>query len=330
MKSDKFVLLEQTKLTNISKLPPCIIVMVEIPKASRARRSLGIRMTVDKVLQRMLLNFLDVLVEEKLKPEVFAYRKGRDARMAVASVYSKLNRAKYIEQISICSVDIEKCFDNIFHNKIVEQYPFPKRYSFLLFRWLRPSRIDKNRDFKILGNVNRGVPKGSILGPSIANLLLSNAFPKNILKKKGKDRPKVWANIFSYADDIIIIANDRVIFSHHLATLRKNLKRIGLSLNSEKTKSFVRIKTKIKFQFLGFEFLVMPRDQLKKSHIFYNMKNLCSLKKSTKDFGIILRPNPKKVQDIKKRLKTIIRRILHQPQEKIYKSFQQINSVLLG
>ena len=330
MKSDKFVLLEQTKLTNISKLPPCIIILVEIPKANGARRSLGISMPVDKVLQRMLLNFLDVLVEEKLKPEVFAYRKGRDARMAVASVYSKLNRAKCIKQISICSVDIEKCFDNIFHNKIVEQYPFPKRYSFLLFRWLRPSRIDKNRDFKILGKVNRGVTQGSILGPSIANLLLSNAFPKNILKKKGKDRQKVWADIFSYADDIIIIANNQLIFSHQLATLRKNLKRIGLSLNDEKTKSFVRIKTKIKFQFLGFEFLVMPRDQLKKSHIFYNMKNPYSLKKSTKGFGIILRPNPKKVQDLKKRLKTIIRRILHQPQEKIYKSFQQINSVLLG
>jgi RNA-directed DNA polymerase len=330
LKSDKFVLLEQTKLTNISKLPPCVIILVEIPKANGARRSLDISMPVDKVLQRMLLNFLDVLVEEKLKPEVFAYRKGRDARMAVASVYSKLNRAKCIEQISICSVDIEKCFDNIFHNKIVEQYPFPKRYSFLLFRWLRPSRIDKNRDFKILGKVNRGVPQGSILGPSIANLLLSNAFPKNILKKKGKDRQKVWANIFSYAGDIIIIANDHVIFSHQLATLRKNLKRIGLSLNGEKTKSFMRIKTKIKFQFLGFEFLVMPRDQLKKSHIFYNMKNSYSLKKSTKSFGIILRPNPKKVQDLKKRLKTIIRKILHQPQEKIYKSFQQINSVLLG
>lgn len=33
----------------------------------------------------------------------------------------------------------------------------------------------------------RGVPQGSILGPSIANLLLSNAFPKNILKDMSLD-----------------------------------------------------------------------------------------------------------------------------------------------
>jgi len=330
LKSQKFVLLKQTKLTNLSKLPPCKIVMVEIPKANGGRRSLGINMPIDKVLQRMFLNFLDVLIEEELKPQVFAYRKGRDARMAVASVYAKLNRAKYIEQMCLCSVDIDKCFDKFFHNQIMEQYPFPKSYSFLLSRWLTPILIDKNRDFKSLGKVNRGVPRGSILGPSIANLLLSNAFPKNIIKERGKNRQKIWADIFSYADDIILVANNQAIFHRQLNSLKKNLKKIGLSLSNKKTKSFVCIKSKIKFQFLGFEFLVMPRDQLKKSPLFSNMKNLYSLKESFKGFGIILRPSPKKVKNIKKQLKIIIKRILHQPRKEIYKSFQQINSVLLG
>jgi retron-type reverse transcriptase len=226
LKSHKFILLKQTKLINLSKLPPCKIVMVEIPKANGGKRSLGINMPVDKVLQRMFLNFLDVLIEEDLKPEVFAYRKGRDARMAVASVYAKLNRAKYIKQMCLCSVDIEKCFDNFFHHQIVEQYPFPKSYGFLLSRWLTPNLIDKNRDFKNLGRVNRGVPQGSILGPSIANLLLSNAFPENILKERGRNRQKVWADIFSYADDIILIANNQAIFFRHLTQLRKNLKKL--------------------------------------------------------------------------------------------------------
>jgi hypothetical protein len=287
-------------------------------------------MPVDKVLQRMFLNFLDVLIEEKLKPEVFAYRKGRDARMAVANVYAKLNRAKHIKQMCLCSIDVEKCFDNFFHDQIVEQYPFPKSYGFLLHRWLTPNLIAKNRDLKNLGKVNRGVPQGSILGPSIANLLLSNAFPKNILQERGKDRQKVWADIFSYADDIVLIANNPVIFFRHLTLLRKNFKKIGLSLSNEKTKSFVCITSKIKFQFLGFEFLVMPRDQLKKSPLLSNMKNLHSLKEGTKGFGIILRPSPEKVKDIKERLKVVIKRIHHQPRKEIYKSFQQINSVLLG
>jgi hypothetical protein len=92
----------------------------------------------------------------------------------------------------------------------------------------------------------------------------------------------------------------------------------------------VRIKSKIKFQFLGFEFLVMPRDQLKRSPLLSNMKNLHSLKEGRKGFGIILRPSPEKIKDIKKRLKVVIKRILHQSRKEIYKSFQQINAVLLG
>lgn len=49
-------------------------------------------MPVDKVLQYMFVTFLDVLVEEKLKADVFAFRKGRDIKMAVASVYFKLSK----------------------------------------------------------------------------------------------------------------------------------------------------------------------------------------------------------------------------------------------
>lgn len=326
LKCHKFILLEQTKLINLSKLPSCRIIMVEMSKANGGKKLLGINMPIDKVLQRMFLNFLDVLIEENLKPEVFAYRKERDVRMAVASVYAKLNRAKSIEQICLCSIVIEKCFDNFFHHQIIEQYPFPKNYSFLLSRWLTPKLIDKNRDYKNLGRVNRGVPQGSILGPSILNLLLSNAFPENILKERGK----VWADSFFYADDGILMANNQAIFFRHLTKLRKNLKKIGLSLNNDKTKYFVCIQSKIKFQFLGFEFLVMPRDQFKRSPLLSSMKNFHSLKESAKGFGVILRPSSEKVIDIKKRLKIAIKRILHQPRKEIYKSFQQINSILLG
>lgn len=199
----------------------------------------------------------------------------------------------------------------------------------MLTRWLTPFLVDKSRSFKNLGKVNRGVFQGSILSSSIANLLLSNAFPENILKKKRKDRQIVWANIFSYADEIILISNNPAAFFRQLIQLKKNFKKIGLSFNEIKTKSFVCIKSKIKFQFLGFEFSVVPRDQLKKSPLLFNMKNLHSLKKSIKGFGILLRPSLERVKDIKKQLKAIIKRILHQPRQKIYKSFQIINYVLL-
>lgn len=91
-------------------------------------------MPVDKVLQCMFVTFLDILIEEKLKPDVFAFRKGRDVKMAVASVYFKLSRIYRTKQICVCSVNIEKCFDDILHGPIIKQYPFPKSYGYLLVR----------------------------------------------------------------------------------------------------------------------------------------------------------------------------------------------------
>lgn len=246
------------------------------------------------------------------------------------SVYTRLSRAKYIQQMCLCSVDIENCFDKLFHDQIVEQYPFPKDYSFLLLRWLRASIVDKNRDFEIVGTINRGVVRGSILGSSIVNLLLSNAFPENLLKESRKDSRHAWAYFFSYADDILLIANNPATFNCRLIELRKNLKRIGLSLNDKKTKSFACIKSKIKFQFLGFAFLIMPRAQLQGSNLLSNMKNLHSLKKGTPGFGIILRPSLERFRHIKKLLKVITKSILHQPRNLIYQSFERINSALLG
>lgn len=91
-------------------------------------------MPVDKVLQRMFITFLDSLIEEKLKPDVFAFRKGRDVKMAVASLYFKLSKIYKIKQICLCPVNVENCFDKILHDQIIKQYPFPKSYQYLLLR----------------------------------------------------------------------------------------------------------------------------------------------------------------------------------------------------
>jgi len=108
--------------------------MVEIPKVNGGNRLLGLSMPIDKVLQQMFLNFLDVVIEKQLSPDMFGYRKGRDARGCVACAYSKLNRSLYLEDISIGSINIKNFMDNIFHDKIFEEYPFPIKYKWLLNR----------------------------------------------------------------------------------------------------------------------------------------------------------------------------------------------------
>lgn len=213
------------------------------------------------------------------------------------------------------------------HDQIIKQYPFPRSYSYLLLRWLTPSRVSKNPSFQDLGTIYRGVCRNSSLGLSIASLLLSNCLPQRIFQKK----PKVWVEIFSYAASIVIISNNSASFHDQFVELKKNLNKIGLSLNSEiVTKSFVGIKSKIKFQFLGFEFIVMPKSRLRQSSLFPTRKYFYDITKNFQRFGILLRPQIDKFKALKKRLKAVIKKILHQSRNQIYYTFQMINSLLLG
>lgn len=74
----------------------------------------------------------------------------------------------------------------------------------------------------------------------------------------------------------------------------------------------------------------MPKKQLRHSPLIQSIKNLHDLKKNIEGFGILLRPQIEKVKAVKTRLKIIIKKILNQPRNQIYKTFQLINSILLG
>lgn len=284
-------------------------------------------MPVDKVLQRMFITLLDALIEEKLKPEAFTFRKGRDVKMAVASLYFKLSRVNKTKQICLCSVSVEKCFDNILHDQIIKQYPFPRNYEYLLVRWLTPNRVSKNQNFKNLGRVDRGVCKNSLLGLSIASLMLSSCRFYNTSQEK----QKLWAETFSYFGCIVLLSDNVSVFYDLFVAFKKNLTRIGLLLKRKTPiKTWVGIRSKIKFQYLGFEFIVMPKRQLRQSPLVTDIKNSHEFKKKVKRFSILLRPQIEKVKAIKKCLKTVIKRMLHQPRNHIYKTFQLVNSILLG
>lgn len=89
----------------------------------------------------------------------------------------------------LSSISIEKkSYKNISYDQVVKQYPFPKKYHFLLLRWLLPNASNEKHKFKSLNNSRCDVNAKSIFGSSIANLLVSNALPINIFKKKSKQK----------------------------------------------------------------------------------------------------------------------------------------------
>lgn len=327
---EKLEILKCTKYTNLDKLPPCKTVMVEVPKTCGGNGELGISMPVDNVLQQMVLNYLDVILEQELHPATFGFRKGRDPRMAVAAVYSKLSRIKHLDELIISSLDVNKCFDKILHSSIEECFPFPEKYKYLLKRWLTPWKVNKAFNYKTISRNTRGVTKASIIGPFIVNYMLSNCLPEQKHLLKGIERQRTWvrSEFIFYANDIVLCSNKGELHARQLSFFEKRLSKIGLSLNYNKTihLKYMSMCKKKSFQFLGFEFIIIPRSKLRYSSMLSNCKNLYVPKNEKKGLGIILRPQKEKFRIIKDIVKFCIKLLHTVNRQNIFKIFRLINS----
>lgn len=328
----KFILLRESKYSKLSGLPICKIVRVILSSNKCRERSIGIYMPIDKVLQQQFLTFLDVIIEGVLKPNVFAYRKGRDPRMAVASVYSILSRVRKFKDIYIYSVNLQKSFSKLLHYSILVKFPFPKIYKYLLFRWLKFFIVEKKNNFKNLGRNCRGVLENSILGPIVINFMLSQSFPSDVIlnyRSLGKaSYYRVWVTLVSYAKELLVISNNLLVFEDFLCVLNRNLKDLGLSFVSTKIKNFSN--KKVYFYFLGFEFIIMFCKQVNLGSFRLNKIVFKKFYKLDCGFYIILRPIRCKFKDIQVQVKKVISLIYHIPRILLYKVFSLINFLVLG
>jgi len=109
-----------------------------------------------------------------------------------------------------------------------------------------------------------------------------------------------------------------------------SLSKVGLSVNLEKTKIYQKVKSKVNFCFLGFEFIVMPRNLLRETRLFSNLGNMNKLKAGQKGFAIVLKPKSDKILEIKKKLKQAISKIHRVNTPQLFNIFRLVNSILLG
>ena len=106
LKKHKLILLKYTQFSNLSV---CKIIVVKVFKV---KRLVGQIVSVDLILHQMFLTFLDVIIEEKLKNVVFAYRLNRNVKTVIASIYGRISVFSfyvnfYLNQLKIFTVIIK-------------------------------------------------------------------------------------------------------------------------------------------------------------------------------------------------------------------------------
>lgn len=195
---------------------------VEIAKASGGVRRLGVPPLADRVVERALLGVLDPIVDPRLLPWSFAYRRGMGPRDAVAALVEARDSGCGWAARS----DVRDFFERVPQwevlrrlREVIDDERVVHLVGLLLDRTVVGGRTAP-------GDRGRGLHQGSVLSPLLSNLYL-DTFDRAMLRAGHR--------VIRYGDDLAIPVPDRRAGEQALMTAATELADLRLELNSGKS-----------------------------------------------------------------------------------------------
>ena len=254
---------------------------VWIPKSGRVeKRPLGIPVIKDRAKQTLAKLALEPEWEANFEPNSYGFRPARRAHDAIEAIFLSLrhNSPKWIYD-----ADIRKCFDRINQKALLKKLNTYPEMEKQIESWLKAGILEgyannnKNLIFPTMGT-----PQGGVISPLLANIALHGL--ENHLKEyvgKLKTKPRKSSNrgkiakqkaltLVRFADDFVIIHNNREILQLCIIEAEKWLAKMGLELNTEKS----GIKDgRLGFHFLGFQIIQVVKHNKYKTKITPSKNN---------------------------------------------------------
>jgi len=219
---------------------------VWIPKSHGGQRPLGIPTLKDRVAQMACMLVIEPIFEADFEEHSYGFRPKRSAHDAIAKIKEHLKGGK----IEVYDADLSKYFDTIPHDKLMvamKERIKDQRVLKLINKWLKAPVYDDGQYTG--GKKNKvGTPQGGVISPLLSNLYLH--LLDRIVNSTTSIFKKLGIAMVRYADDFVLMG--KTLQAEAINKLQELLKRMGLTLNEEKSKELNAKATP--FNFLGFSF----------------------------------------------------------------------------
>ena len=169
-------------------------------------RPVSILPSLSKILERIIHNQLLTFMDSILDPRMAAYRKGYSCEYVLLNLTEQWKKALDTKMhTGAIFMDLSKAFDCLSHPLTIAKlrtYGLSQESCALVWSYLseRRQRVKLSGQTSEWKYLKKGVPQGSILGPSLFNVFMNDLF--STIKK---------ASLHNYADDNSISASASTI-----------------------------------------------------------------------------------------------------------------------
>lgn len=212
---------------------------VWIPKGGGSLRPLGVPTIIDRVVQTSLRNAIEPIFERKFEASSYGFRPGRGCKDALRQVVRGLRAGRRW----VVDVDIEKYFDSIEHERLIDEVAVEIADGSIL------RLIRKYLEQDVMEGISRwrpdkGTPQGAVISPLLANIYLHPV--DVVMRTEGYEMVR-------YADDMVVLCGSRQEAEEALKRLHELVAERGLRLHPVKTR-VVDSSLRPGFDFLGYRF----------------------------------------------------------------------------
>jgi RNA-directed DNA polymerase len=248
----RLALSQHLKLSH--KAQPVRRVWIPKPGQPNEQRALGIPVMKERALQRMVQSALEPEWEARFEPNSYGFRPGRSCHDAIEAIFNSIcSKPKYV-----LDADIEKCFDRIAHQELLQKVNASPQIRRQLKAWLKAGVIDQGQWFP----TESGTIQGSPLSPLLANIAMHGIEEAIAQRYRHNTRRRFYPpKIVRYADDLVALHEDLKIIQQVQEIIEAQLQPMGLRLKPEKTRITHTLKAADGppgFDFLGYNVRQYP------------------------------------------------------------------------